>query len=544
MTTLTITPNYAKKTARFNGTIAAGEHVSVRIVNGAEWIAEGLRLRVCDCVRMLAETPERDLDSGEYVADSWTAEGNDAVCVLNLNTVQMQKVVSGCCSVSLVFILDNPETNTVYFTDCHEINGWHRDAGDELPYDLDAFPGMIDSWQEQLARLKIDAERVDGGVRITYTDGTYDEKEVLVHDGDKGDKGDKGDRGDPLTWADLTPEQIASLKGEKGDKGETGAQGDKGNKGDQGPQGSFSPRYVLCESDNLYHEVILTTDTEGQLVMKVAAAGIAESELTGWVPQNMVDTVSAQTINGAKTFNSNLTVKQRINFVNNGTLGKDNRTGYTYLLGGDTARRGGTITLLGDRYSSTSLQFIPGGVTLQAIVSDDSGETTESYCYIVLSPHQSDGLYPVYSQTNLGNGTQKWNALYAVSGTIETSDERYKTDIRDFTDEELDAWGDVSFKIFRMRDAVEAKGESARLHGGMIAQTLRDAFAAHGLDASKYGFFCHDSWEESTDEDGNVVPAGDCYSLRYEECLCWEAAYQRRRMSRIEVAIEKLGGAI
>ena len=43
--------------------------------------------------------------------------------------------------------------------------------------------------------------------------------------GEKGDKGDKGDRGlqgikgDPLTWADLTNEQKASLKGEKGDDG-------------------------------------------------------------------------------------------------------------------------------------------------------------------------------------------------------------------------------------------------------------------------------------------------------------------------------------
>lgn len=35
-------------------------------------------------------------------------------------------------------------------------------------------------------------------------------------------KGDKGDKGDPLTWADLTAEQKAEIKGEKGDKGDIG----------------------------------------------------------------------------------------------------------------------------------------------------------------------------------------------------------------------------------------------------------------------------------------------------------------------------------
>ena len=33
-------------------------------------------------------------------------------------------------------------------------------------------------------------------------------------------KGEKGDKGDPFTYADFTPEQLASLKGDKGDKGD------------------------------------------------------------------------------------------------------------------------------------------------------------------------------------------------------------------------------------------------------------------------------------------------------------------------------------
>ena len=52
--------------------------------------------------------------------------------------------------------------------------------------------------------------------------------------GVRGEKGEKGDKGDAFTYADFTPEQLASLKGEKGDKGDTGATGPKGDTGEKG----------------------------------------------------------------------------------------------------------------------------------------------------------------------------------------------------------------------------------------------------------------------------------------------------------------------
>lgn len=58
--------------------------------------------------------------------------------------------------------------------------------------------------------------------------------------GDKGERGEKGDKGNAFTFADFTPEELASLKGEKGekgDKGDKGLQGDTGAKGEQGIQG-------------------------------------------------------------------------------------------------------------------------------------------------------------------------------------------------------------------------------------------------------------------------------------------------------------------
>ena len=55
--------------------------------------------------------------------------------------------------------------------------------------------------------------------------------------GDKGDQGEKGDKGDAFTYADFTPDQLASLKGPKGDKGDPGPQGERGP---IGPVGTYT----------------------------------------------------------------------------------------------------------------------------------------------------------------------------------------------------------------------------------------------------------------------------------------------------------------
>ena len=147
-----------------------------------------------------------------------------------------------------------------------------------------------------------------------------------------------------------------------------------------------------------------------------------------------------------------------------------------------------------------------------------------------------------------GSPTYKWTQVYAISGTINTSDERLKSSISAVPDAVLDAWGDVQWTQFQFKDAVAEKGiDKARIHNGLIAQRIDEVFTAHGLDASRYGLFCYDAWDavpEEKDEEGNVVvpatEAGDAYSLRYEEALAMEAAYQRRRADRAEARISTL----
>ena len=148
---------------------------------------------------------------------------------------------------------------------------------------------------------------------------------------------------------------------------------------------------------------------------------------------------------------------------------------------------------------------------------------------------------------SLGLAGAKWSEVYASNGSINTSDERYKTGVESIPDAVLDAWGNVGFVQFQMADAVAVKGGSARLHTGLIAQRIKAVFDAAGIDAFRYGLLCYDAWKETSqlvDQNGDVVeqahPAGDVYSLRYDECLCMEAAYQRRRADRLEARIAAL----
>lgn len=170
---------------------------------------------------------------------------------------------------------------------------------------------------------------------------------------------------------------------------------------------------------------------------------------------------------------------------------------------------------------------------------------------------------------NLGKSSRLWNNIYASSGTISTSDERSKCNIEGVSETLFRAWEKVNFYQFQFLTSVENKGQdSARLHIGLIAQHIQDVFASEGISAESYGLFCHDSWPDQYEPDvivkqsavydadgGILIPeeteevqvlvqkAGDRYSLRYDEVLALEAAYQRWRADTFEkrlAALEQL----
>ncbi|MCK0533395.1 tail fiber domain-containing protein [Sphingobium agri] len=190
----------------------------------------------------------------------------------------------------------------------------------------------------------------------------------------------------------------------------------------------------------------------------------------------------------------------------------------------------------------------------------------------------------------LGGPSFRWTGVHAATGSINTSDELAKREIGSIPEEWLDAWGAVDWVRYKFRDAVEAKGDGARWHVGLIAQRVRDAFAEAGLDALAIGLLCYDKWEEQrepvyeeqvvdtatvvvgqagtgivgpdgaeimrdvTEEQdvrGRVqvgervtLEAGDRWGLRYDECQAMEAAWQRRELARKDALIADLANRL
>ena len=177
--------------------------------------------------------------------------------------------------------------------------------------------------------------------------------------------------------------------------------------------------------------------------------------------------------------------------------------------------------------------------------------------------------------TSLGTASKRWMTVFAVDGTIHTSDMRLKENVELPSEPLMRAWGKVRFVLFRFKDAVAKKGAEARVHVGCIAQEIEDAFKSEGLDARRYGLFCYDEWEDQYEDvevidqheivgsDGSTIqqemshtervlktPAGNVYSLRYDECLALECAYQRwlgqkrdERIAELENAIREMTNA-
>jgi hypothetical protein len=115
----------------------------------------------------------------------------------------------------------------------------------------------------------------------------------------------------------------------------------------------------------------------------------------------------------------------------------------------------------------------------------------------------------------LGSPSFRWTTVYATTGTINTSDARQKQQDRPLSEAERAVAVRVKglIKTFKFNEAVEKKGDAARIHIGVYAQELADAFAAEGLDATNYGMFCRDELEGT-----------EIYGVRYEELLAFVIA--------------------
>lgn len=208
----------------------------------------------------------------------------------------------------------------------------------------------------------------------------------------------------------------------------------------------------------------------------------------------------------------------------------------------------------------------------------DLSESTDRGQYIragVLNEGTSQNLYYNFfnsafatgTPVDLGESAYQWKDAYLQNSPIVSSDRRLKQNFETVPEAVFKAWASVNFQVYKFKEAVEKKGEAtARKHVGLVAQDIIEAFEAQGLNAFDYGIVCHDEWEDQYvdeqvidseavyDKDGKLVTpekshtekrfvkaAGDVYTVRYEEALALEAAYQRWKLGKIEQALAAKG---
>jgi len=137
-----------------------------------------------------------------------------------------------------------------------------------------------------------------------------------------------------------------------------------------------------------------------------------------------------------------------------------------------------------------------------------------------------DTIVPWNASTNtlrdnaidLGESSGRFQDIYATNGTIQTSDINEKQDIEELSEAEtrVAVAAKGLLKKYRWKSAVADKGDDARIHFGIMAQDLQQAFSAEGLDAGDYGMFISSTWtDETTGEEKTRL------GVRYNELLAF-----------------------
>jgi hypothetical protein len=232
--------------------------------------------------------------------------------------------------------------------------------------------------------------------------------------------------------------------------------------------------------------VNLASNVTGTL--PVANGGTGATSLTG---AGIVTITDTQTITGVKAFSNANNTFYGLTYATS-----DGGTGSNAYFGENAA------------------YAVVGGVNGVVLAS---GTTFPGTGRFVADPNTfrpfADNVYA------LGTASFRYTVVYATTGTINTSDATQKQQVRELNEAERRVAKTIKglIRAFKWNDAVESKGDGARIHIGVMAQEVAAAFAAEGLDATKYGLFCQDTW---TTLDGSQTRFG----VRYEELLAFVIA--------------------
>jgi hypothetical protein len=263
--------------------------------------------------------------------------------------------------------------------------------------------------------------------------------------------------------------------------------------------------------------------------------------------------------------------------VDNGGSGITLRQAGIMLIGGT----GTSIYANREDSDGEIMQFRKDGTTVGSIGTEATALAIGHQDTGIKFAHSLDAVLPFNLSTyanrddaiDIGYGSVRFDDIYATNGTIQTSDENEKQNIASLTSAEITAATAISrlFKTFKWKDKVAEKGDAARTHTGVIAQQVEAAMSDAGLDASKYAFWCSNTWWEKDVEvaaveanEEKLIEAQDAYTrtdtyytkdeapegatertrmgVRYPELLAFIGAATEQRLTSIESRLTALEG--
>ncbi len=185
-------------------------------------------------------------------------------------------------------------------------------------------------------------------------------------------------------------------------------------------------------------------------------------------------------------------------------------------------------------YMSPGTMTVRGGVLPEASASYNLGGTAQFWNNGYINNIYSSGNLTLYANTtarisynhtnnsfepssdggqSLGRSGVRWSAVWAVNGTIQTSDERKKAQLQ------RSRLGLAFIRALKALSWVWREGDDMRVHHGLSAQNVRDALA--DLDAGDFGGYIHD-------------PDNDTYHLAYHEFIAPLVAAIQELAARVE----------
>lgn len=244
-------------------------------------------------------------------------------------------------------------------------------------------------------------------------------------------------------------------------------------------------------------------DTDTVLAYSGSGWASLRSTLGAAADTAVVHNTGAETIAGAKTFTSTIIGRTAFANVSLASSSAPDARGFRFSLSGATSNTIYFQSTL-DNYASTSvvatIDASNGVMTFVAGAPTVSGEVVYHAGANVIPG--ADNAY------NLGSSSARFGTVYATTGSINTSDEREKTEFSPVPESVKRAVRRVvrDIGVFQWKDAIAEKGEAARLHVGVSAQRVRDAFNAEGENAERWALFCRDKTGD-----------GERLGLRYDQ---------------------------